>query len=61
MKKLTPKQRAKLIEEALGFTYESLSSHTYWTHTKNAEGFRFHKEAIRDYARLMWLISNLYD
>lgn len=58
--KLTPKQRAKLIEEALGIVNESLMSHTYWTYKRSLEGFKFHKEAIKDYTRLNWIISQLY-
>lgn len=53
-------KRAKTIEEAIRLVWDSLESHLKWTHTESTDGVRFHKTCIKEYARLIELLSELY-
>ena len=56
----TPKNcKDKKIERAIRLTWESLQSHLYWTHSKSSEGKQFHKKAIREYAEIISILSEL--
>lgn len=52
--------RAREIEKAIRLAWESLESHLYWTHHKSAEGIKFHIQAVKDYVKIIQVLSNLY-
>lgn len=59
-------ERAKLIEDALRLVWSSLESHLEHTHQtkrlnkKSGESLTFHKKCVREYARLIEILSRLY-
>ena len=65
-KKLTKRQRAKLIERGLRLIWDSLESHLPWTYGKNkgrgkGTGTRkFHKGATGEYGELVDIFTQLY-
>lgn len=59
-KRLTPKERAKLIEEAIRLTYSSLESHLPYVHDPDKVGANFHAEAAGDYSRVIEILTKLY-
>jgi hypothetical protein len=60
VKKKNHSRRAKHVERAIRLTWVSLESHLEYTHRKDGAGFTFHKRAVRDYAEVILLLSNLY-
>lgn len=57
------KQRAKHIEEAMRIVWSSLESHLSYTHGRvrnRLENHSFHKRCVRDYARTIEILSQLY-
>jgi len=55
-----PDERAKKIARAIELAYSSLKSHQFWTYLKSSEGKRFHKQAIKDYAEIIKILTDLY-
>lgn len=58
-------ERAKKIEEAIKLTYDSLQSHLPYTHeepdmTSRDETKAFHRKAVKEYARLITILTELY-
>jgi hypothetical protein len=54
-------KRAQLIEEGIKLAYSSLDSHLLFTHSKAKDGSKkFHKDCIKEYARLITILSQLY-
>lgn len=58
--KQTPKQRAILVMEIIELSYVSLLSHLEWTHRRSSEGFQWHKDAVKDYAKIIERAARLY-
>lgn len=54
------KKRAKRVSKAIREVWESLDSHLDFTYSKHPDGNKFHKKAVRDYAKLLVLLSKLY-
>lgn len=52
--------RAKLIEDGIRLTWESLESHLKYTHTESADGTKFHKDCVREYVQLLGILAKLY-
>lgn len=56
--------RAKMIDEAMSLVISSLASHLPYTHgggkLPRTESKRFHKKCVREYSRIIDLLSNLY-
>lgn len=65
-KRITAAQRAKIVEQLMKLTYSSLESHLQATylpakHLGKLDGkHRFQKKCVKDYAWMMFLISQLY-
>lgn len=65
-KKVTKKdERAKKIEEAIRLTYDSLQSHLPYTHeepdmTSRDETKAFHRKSVKEYVRLLTILTELY-
>ena len=53
--------KEKILEEAIRLVWESLESHLEWTHRKSPEGTAFHVQCVKDYIKLMTLVTQLYD
>ena len=53
-------ERAKLIEEACRLIWSSFESHLEWTYKETPEGKRFQRQCIKEYARLLSILSRLY-
>lgn len=61
MKKLSKKQRARLIEQGIALAYDSLQSHLPYTHQKHVDGsMKFHRKCIEEYAEIISILSKLY-
>jgi hypothetical protein len=56
--KLTPDERAKKVEEAMRYAWSSMESH--FKHTYGGDEKPFDKECVKEYARLMVILSELY-
>lgn len=52
--------RSRKIEEAVRLTWSSLESHLPHCHSTSPEGEDFHKTCVKEYARLIVLLSDLY-
>lgn len=52
------RKRAKLVNEAICFVYDSLDSHLW--HARKGKDKRFHKKCVREYSRIIRLLSKLY-
>jgi hypothetical protein len=59
--------RAAKIEEAIRLTWDSLESHLPWCHDKlegwakkRGESPAFHKKCVKDYARVITILTELY-
>jgi hypothetical protein len=57
--------RAKLIDEAMRLVYDSLQSHLPYTHVgphalQPGETTQFHKNCVKEYSRVLELLSKLY-
>jgi len=67
-KKLTTRQRARVVEKAIQLTWVSLESHLEFAHkdsleidrTQVAEEHEFHKMCVQDYAEIIRLLALLY-
>jgi len=61
---MTKDERAKLIDEAIRLTWGSLQSHLEWTkegRRRKIDGSTtFHKKCVKDYSRVMEILSQLY-
>jgi hypothetical protein len=61
---MTSDDRAVHVDEAMRLTWASLESHLAWTHResrgKYAGSKQFHRNTIKGYARLIYLLSKLY-
>ena len=67
---MTKRKRARLIEDAMKLTWDSLSSHLEWTYGSKKEIKRvvknnggspsFHVKAIKEYSRIIQILSKLY-
>ncbi|RTL06186.1 hypothetical protein EKK58_06100 [Candidatus Dependentiae bacterium] len=54
-------QRAEKVNEAIRLVWGSLDSHLYYTnHTPKDGTNKFHQECVKEYARLITLLSELY-
>jgi len=57
-------RRAYLVEEGMAIAWDSLRTHMTWTQTgrrRKIDGTpQFHKASIKDYARLIQILSELY-
>jgi len=58
-------ERAKKIEEAIRLTWDSLQSHLQYTHGQEELMLRdetkpFHKRCVRDYAKVLKILTELY-
>jgi hypothetical protein len=53
-------KRAKAVEQIMLLAWDSLSTHLKYTHIKTTEGTKFHREAIRDYLKIMAEAYKLY-
>lgn len=59
-------KRAMLVDEGIQLVWESLESHLKFTHQesllnkKNGETAKFHKKCVKEYARLIQILSELY-
>lgn len=58
---MTKAQKHKLINEAIRLTWSSLESHLDYTHGKSSEGTKFHVGCVKDYARVIDILSKLYE
>lgn len=54
--------KAKLIEQAIELTYDSLKSHLPYTYGKlpKGESHKFHKKATKEYAQIILNLTKLY-
>jgi len=59
-KRITPKERAKLIEEAINLVTDSLQSHLPYTHEPDKLGANFHQVCVVEYAKVIQILSKLY-
>lgn len=59
MKKTKKDKEAKIIERNLRLAWSSLESHLWATHNKSAEGKRFHKQCVKEYAETIYNLSKL--
>lgn len=60
-KKTLKQQRAEKVNEAIRLVWGSLDSHLYYTnHTPKDGTNKFHQECVKEYARLITLLSELY-
>jgi hypothetical protein len=57
-----------LVSEAIDLTVDSLTSHLPYTHEKiqfwakkNGETHNFHKECVKDYAKVISILVQLYE
>ena len=57
---MTSSERAKLIEEAIRLTWDSLESHLVYTYSKDEAGYEFHKQATKEYAKVIEILTQLY-
>lgn len=53
-------QNPKEIEQAIKLAYGSLMSHLPWTYLRSSEGVNFHKKCVREYAKIILILSNQY-
>ncbi len=58
-------KRAKAIDEAIRLVYDSLQSHLPYTHVgpdslQPGETTQFHKNCVKEYSRVLELLSKLY-
>lgn len=67
MRKQRASERARLIDAGIRLAWNSLESHLPWTDgtlksksKDNAVDVRFHKQAVREYAALIVILSQLY-
>lgn len=59
-KKLSQKQRAKIVERCIRDVWESLDTHLPYTHDKHPDGADFHKKCVADYAKTIERLSKLF-
>lgn len=59
-KRMTKEQRAQKIDRAIKLVYDSLYSHTGFTHRKTKEGSHFHQKCVSEYAEVIKILSELY-
>jgi hypothetical protein len=62
-KRLTPDERAKIIERIIKLVYDSLDSHLPYTHESDngvKASKKFHKVCTEEYAEIIKLVSMLY-
>jgi len=52
--------RAKSVEKIIRLAWDSLESHLKYTHIKTTEGEKFHRDAIRDYTKIIEEAQKLY-
>lgn len=55
---MTSKERARIIEEAMKVTIDSLASHLPYTHCGKQQ--QFHRRCVKEYTLLLTLLSKLY-
>jgi len=60
MKKDKSRERAALIDRGIRLTFLSLETHLHWTHQKDKDGFKWHKDAVADYAAVIKILADLY-
>jgi len=63
MKTDKTKERAKKIEEGIRLAWDSLNSHLPYTHggrSVRGETYNFHKRCVRDYAKIISILTELY-
>lgn len=53
--------RAKEIETIIELAYDSLRSHLPYCYKHTSEGKAFHIQCVREYARMIHLLTDLYD
>jgi hypothetical protein len=53
-------ERAKNVDTAIKQIWDSLESHLDCTHQDTPEGRKFHKQCIKDYAKLLIILTKLY-
>jgi hypothetical protein len=52
--------KAKILDEAIRLVWESLESHLPYTYKKSPEGTAFHIKCVKDYCKLIELLTRLY-
>lgn len=57
---MSKKERAKLIEQGLRLTWDSLQSHLPYTHSPSKDGELFHKKCVKEYSELISILSKLF-
>lgn len=61
---MTNHKRDKKIDRAIRLSWSSLESHLQAiagpSTSQRAEGYKFHKECVKEYAELITLLSDLY-
>jgi len=58
---MTRKERAKLVNEGIELVWDSLSSHLPYTiKCPPSETKKFHIKCVKEYVRLLQILSSLY-
>jgi hypothetical protein len=58
--KQTARDRAKLVDEAIEIVWGSLYSHLGYTHQKHHDNPAHHKRCVKEYSKLIKILSELY-